>query len=544
MKKIIFINVICLMLGACSLDEEILDKFTPSTTYINAEGLRGGIIGTYAYLNHPRLFKGRGYELSILAHDLIGNRPGSGGTYASSDDIIQLTNASVQIGDPWTNLYQIVDGANQAIYYGQDIAMDEALKTELLGHAYFLRAFAYLDLVKRHGGVPLRTSPTLEPSDLHVPIATRDVVLDQIIADLEEAEAGLPVFSEQSPDDFGLATKGAAQAFLAYAHLYKGNYQLCIDYCDKVIDSGEYRLLNNFKDLFNIANEGPGGMAYDEVIFAIQFTVDDRATGYGSKGSEFAGWFLPNQYPENKGVNKYFIMREFYTEATTGVHANDYRNELMSDSVPNKNNAGNPVRTWPRSDKWGNNAIAIGPYLLKYISDGAPIPRNCENDFYYIRFAEIYMLKAEALNELGDQPGAIEAFNKIRERARMADGTARTNPVDLTLNDLDNNPLLDDRQDAFRLELAQEKAVEFVGEGVRLYDLRRLTLNDGRSMWQFILEDYYPSKYTTPEYTTEAPYNNYLATKQFRERDLLWPIPINEIDANTAIETADQNPGW
>jgi hypothetical protein len=285
-------------------------------------------------------------------------------------------------------------------------------------------------------------------------------------------------------------------------------------------------------------------LAYDEVIFAIQFTVDDRATGFVAKGSEFAGWFLPGQYPNNQGINKNLIMREFYTEATTGVHENDYRNELMADSLPNKNNAENPVRTWPRSDRWSNNAIAIGPYLLKYISDGAPISRNGENDFYYIRFAEIYMLKAEALNELGDQAGAIAAFNKLRERARNAGGVPRTDPMDLTLADLDNNPFLSDRQDAFRFELAQEKAMEFVGEGVRLYDIRRLRLNDGRSMWQFILEDYYPAKYNTPEYTTEPPYHTLASTKEFHERYLLWPIPAPEIDSNTALSAEDQNPGW
>ncbi|NJN25750.1 MAG: RagB/SusD family nutrient uptake outer membrane protein [Cyclobacteriaceae bacterium] len=549
-KLIIYILLPVFMLAACELEEVIYDKYTPQTVFNSEQTFRAFLIGTYQYINDQRGYKSRALQLPQLSHDLTLSR----NNYSWADNTAILTNASEAVRDPWAMYYHMIDAANIIEFEAPGVPMNEELKTEYIAHAYFLRGFAYYELFRRHGGVPIKLEPTNDLSAIHTPRSSASEVLDQAISDLKRASAGLPLYSEQVVTDRGLATKGAAQALLAQAYLYADEYNTCIAYCDSIINSNVYTLLTDFGDLWDTDNELPNGKAYQEVIFGVQMMVDDRNPAfYIAQGSEL-NWFVHNNDAgtnQGTGNNQFGITRQGWSEGNTGVHTGDYRSDniFWGYNVPNRANATNNIRTWPDPNPWNGLRENAGPYLRKYLSKQGSVSRNGENDFYFVRYAEIFALKAEAYNELGNLQEAMKNLNMLRERARNADGTPRTSPEDINLAELDAivaDPMhkIDNQKDAFKYALITEKAVEFVGEGVRMYDLRRIKLENGDPMLKYILADYYPVKYSGPEYTGGAYGNKYNITFEYRERDLLWPIPDTEMLSNNAINAEDQNPGW
>jgi hypothetical protein len=181
-------------------------------------------------------------------------------------------------------------------------------------------------------------------------------------------------------------------------------------------------------------------------------------------------------------------------------------------------------------------------YCDKYRDPKGLDVRNHENDFYSMRLSEVYLIKAEAENELnGPTAIAYAAFNKLRERARLADGNPRTTPPDLS-------PGL--TKEEFRMKVFDERGLEFLFEGKRVFDNVRMRYSDNkRTMVQYRYETFYPGmsavEKTQPVY--DANTNSWGPGKvyppciiAYSEKLLLWPIPSTE-DANPNIT---QNPGW
>ena len=118
----------------------------------------------------------------------------------------------------------------------------------------------------------------LAPSEYAQPRATAEEVWAQIVADLEEAAANLPEKSAYSTSQTGRATRGAANALLAKAHLYQGNWSACRERCEEVVGSGEYFLDPNYGNIFTEAGEnGPGS------IWEIQYANNSG----GNWGAQF-----------------------------------------------------------------------------------------------------------------------------------------------------------------------------------------------------------------------------------------------------------------
>ena len=187
--------------------------------------------------------------------------------------------------------------------------------------------------------------------------------------------------------------------------------------------------------------------------------------------------------------------------------------------------------------------ILIHLYSNKYVDAKGYDQRNNENDFFVIRFSEIYLIKAEALNELGRTTEAYAPFNELRKRARLANGTARTTPLDLATGiDKEN----------FRLAVFNERGLELVGEGQRFFDMVRMRYpNTNTTMMQWRLETFYPNLATAQkalpswDSTSKTWKGGRVYTSNivpWNVRFLLYPIPNSEFDSNPNIGT--QNPGW
>jgi starch-binding outer membrane protein, SusD/RagB family len=564
MKSVTYklIYFIVLLAGATScLKEEIRD--TPNPSIINTESDVTALIhGAYAELNDAAAFKYQGAMMLLLGADDIYSEAGSEiGAYASKVFTSSHTTAF------WNRLHATVANANSLMATLDRLNLDSAFEKRTSGEAHFLRAFAHYYLVRLYGGVPIRTEPVDMNSNFYLPRNTVDEVYAQIFSDLKKASELLPLFSQVSQAELGRASKGAAQAILAQAYLTYGNqlslkgqsattaYQNAVLYADSVINSGQYTLLNDYGNLFDITKEAG---AYDEVIFGIRFQTDQQARAQPAAGSEFALRFgAPNTHfvsghsNNGQGDGAYRIMHWFADYYRTGDYATgtgtsleiDYRNEKAFfqkgyHAVQNKYYA-----VYPNLPT-GNEGNISTPLCAKYIDPNGKDERNNGNDLFVIRFAEVYLIKAEAENELnGPSASALAAFNTVRARARKANGTARAVPADLTGGIT---------QDQFRMKIFDERGLELVGEGQRWFDLVRMRHpnNPQKTMYEYQFKEVLPLKPTKlPTYqagppkkwsTTGAVYQKALnvAVPKF----LLYPVPDAEITMNPKF--GGQNPEW
>lgn len=550
------------LVESCSLNEDLKDVPTPASIK-TTQDLTAVIDGIYARFNNPNGFKFQGLIMLILNADDIYSTSGSQfGPYAdrsySGNNTVQFFNL----------LYYAISDANSLIGLLDHSTLDTAVVKRAYGEAYFMRAFSYYYLVRLFGGVPLRTKATDITSDFYLPRSSVDSVYQQVFADFKRASSMLPPASAISADELGRATKGAAQAMLSEAYLTYGDqlslkgqdatreFQSAELYADSVITSGEYALLDNYADLWNVQQET---QAYKEVIFSIRFQTDPTQSGQPAAGSEFALRFnAPNQWhtsgntPNGQGDGTYRVMpwfTDYYrtgdyaaTDPVSGAQVLDYRDRVAFSPGGTKN--GTYCVTYPDVPGTGESTIASA-LCGKYSDPNGKDGRNNGNDFFVIRLAEIYLIKAEAENELnGPDQIALDAFDKVRARARKADGTPRAVPADLTLSD-------GLTAEEFRMKIFDERGLELVGEGQRWFDLVRMRSPESptETMYAYQFLKMLPGHTTKlPTYkkatnswsTTSAVYGPALNVSV--PKFLLFPVPTDELLKNPNFGA--QNPGW
>jgi hypothetical protein len=424
----------------------------------------------------------------------------------------------------------------------------ESYKQRVIGELHFLRAFSYFYLVRIHGGVPLHTEPINGDSDFYPSRNSVDEIYELIFEDFKTASALCLPSSELPQEEFGHATKGASQAMLSLAYLTYANnqdlsgksdlarnyYQLAKNYADSVILSNEYSLIPDYADLFDVSKERS---AYQEVIFGIQQTRDATTASSPSKGSKLASYMQPNSRwnisgnaNNGQGASIVMIQPWFYDLYSTGEYTDDYRTEVSFLTRWKYRNQNRDKMTYPEIRLATNDLVELYPFIDKYQDPDGYDVNNNENDFFVIRLAEVYLIKAEAENELnGPTAEAYDAFNRIRERARNAKGSVRTTPENLPSGL---------SKDEFRIKIFDERGIELVGEGHRWFDSVRMRHSGNKTMVQYRYEDFYPGmeiaapKYNTSTETWEGGRVQPTNVVSWTRRFLMWPIPSSEVDTN------------
>jgi hypothetical protein len=340
-----------------------------------------------------------------------------------------------QIHDTWRGLYEGVYRSNLAIANIPGINMAEALKSQYVGEAKFLRALFYFDLVNIFGAVPLVTQP-LPNTDASL-IARTPVadVYKVIIADLLAAEAGLPV--SHSGANLGRVTKGAAQALLGKVYLYNKDYANAEKYFLLVINSGKYGLMDNFQEVWHRSFENN-----KESIFEVQFA---DIGGSGSNGRN--GSYLP-------AVNGATGSGLATKRAFDAFDPTDPRRAMSifrpGDSfAPNVSTA---LATF--SAVWSATGYAVkkGMWPIMYVnSNGINYP--------IIRYADVLLMYAEAANELNKLTEARAAVNQVRARPSV-------NMPALTAVNTGSKAYMFNA-------INKERQVELMFEFIRFNDLRR-----------------------------------------------------------------------
>jgi starch-binding outer membrane protein, SusD/RagB family len=492
------------VVGGCTdLDESPFSAITPTNFYGNEEEVRAGVAAVYNQLNS--VATGNYHYLNTISSDeqVIPTRGQDwydNGLHLENQYQAWEPNSPSGLGtvnNAWNQSFQGVARANVLLEAIKELPV--ANKERTTAEVRVLRAWFYYTLMDLFGGVPIVTTTSIEPRER----ATRAEVFAFVEQELLEAKPDLPVTWPSS--DYGRVTQGSVDAILAYLYLnaqvFTGTvteaglqpgtarWQDAYDAADRVID-GPYSLTTDWYDNFRADNHSS-----PEIVF-----VSARRPESGISINFISDRLHYNQFspaPNNGRAAEPPTYRKFDDD--------DLRKTIFLEGPQNHLVTGDPV-----NDRAGvrlNYTVDFaditqategeGARVYKWPFDPNRVGTNHGNDFPIFRLAGMYLIKAEAANELGRPAEAVALINTVRERVFDPD-----EPLTAGLS-----------QAEVRTAVLDERLFELMDEAKRRADLIR--------HGQWTAESY------------EKP-----AREGYR---VLMPIPQTQLDANPLLE---QNPGY
>lgn len=398
------------------------------------------------------------------------------------------------------------------------VGLDDASKSQFVGEAKFMRGLFYYYLAEYFGNVPLQLKISLT-TDLP-PTSPRAEVFAQIEKDLSEAAIALPV--SYDANNLGRATRGAAYALLGKAYLQDGNqYQKAGDALQWLTEGdgkGVYKLTSNYRDNFVITTENNS-----ESVFEFQYALNpsdshDDDVNPGSDnlnyGTSIPPFFAPRPIGFTDGQARRWVIDTMEMEKTAaGQRDPRIAATFLFDSTDVRGPDFTMVygQTWASRDYSDDPGNPIGVatnhtvYFRKFLNDFTDNGESFHsgNNYRFIRYADVLLLYAEALNGLGKTQQAYQYVDRVRERA----GLKALSVIKPNLSQQD-----------FLMQLKHERICELSGEGHRWEDLDR---------WGDL----------GPQLASrDAGFANFVVGK-----NELLPIPQQDIDYNPNLK---QNPGW
>lgn len=531
------------------LKEEVISNI--GNDYMNtAKGFEDATKAAYSSL---RTFYGTQLGLTLTEYGTDIYATGADGGYKGFhfyDNQIQPTVDYMNI--LWDEMYRGINTCNAVIARSAAVTgVSDATKKLRVAEVKFLRAHYYYILLQQYGPLDLRLTETLAPSK-EVKRNSEAEVYAQIIKDCNEAIADLE--NKAHSADYGRATKASAEALLAKVYLAKAygpnkaadDFQKAADLCTNLITKYTFKLLDDFAAVHNEDNQQNA-----EVVFAVQYTTDmiANATNVGGEGGggNNLHLFFGMQYDTQAGmVRDVFYGRPFKRLRPTNFLLNTVFADRENDSRYKKsfrdtwksNSPGSFNTSFDNSKARvtfaaGDTTIfipgyemskeeratkkyqvlvpsayneALFPTLQKFFdtkrSDRTE-PRGSRDHFVW-RLADIHLMRAEALFQLGKKAEALADVNIVRERAAWP---GKKDAMKITADQLTFDFIVD------------ERARELAGEQTRWLDLKR---------WGLLVDRV---KKHNPQAQAVA------------EKHYLRPIPQTQID-RAAAGTFAQNPGY
>jgi starch-binding outer membrane protein, SusD/RagB family len=287
----------------------------------------------------------------------------------------------------WQNNYNGIFRANSVLQnLDNPDDLPQADRQRLEGETRFLRALFYFDMVRAFGGVPAVTSRLTIEEARSTPRASANEIYELIISDLEFALANLP---GKGGIASGRATTGAAAALLGKVYVYLENYATALTYLNQV-EGMNYMLLENFDDIYSLENED-----HDEGIFTLKYIINEN------------GNVLPSDFIPYFGVEGYASLGGQIADLSWDLHRKFQDEDSRKEAT---------ITEYWRNPDSRESELVYRPFPSKFL-----VVHNGRTssglDLHVIRLAEVFLLKAEALYYTGDQNGAVEYINRIRERA-------------------------------------------------------------------------------------------------------------------------------
>ncbi|MGH7651114.1 MAG: RagB/SusD family nutrient uptake outer membrane protein [Gemmatimonadaceae bacterium] len=501
---------------ACTdLTEVPASAITPENFYKNEAEAIGGLASVYAQLRTTGA-SGNYYETSEISSDEMvvpvrGQNWGDNGQWLDihhQSFTPTTTGTSNLINPAWNDLFTGVARANVVLNALGNV--DFASKPTVVAELRVLRAFYYYMLMDEFGGVPIVTDVEIKAR----PQDSRDSVFRFIESELNAARPDLPATWPAAMN--GRMTQGAVDAILASmylnaevwtgtvttAGLQKGTarWQDAINEADKIISSGNYSLASNWRSNFTADNYNS-----PEIIMTLKFAA------VAGLGNNYLMTMLGyNQYTPSPW-NGFATLSEKYN----AFDPNDIRRQIflagpqvnLETGAPATQLDGTPLVFVPDfGPDLSNTAENAGIRVTKWPLDPNHVGVDAGNDYGFFRLAEMYLIKAEATNELGNPDGAANIINTTT-RARAFPSSPKPLPLGLS-------------QAAMRDSILQERLLELMTEGKRRQDLIR------------------HGTYTDPWCC--APLYGY-KPGPVPPYKILMPIPQAQLETNPLLK---QNPGY
>ncbi|MDF9829771.1 RagB/SusD family nutrient uptake outer membrane protein [Parabacteroides sp. PF5-6] len=536
-ENILYISVLTLLLSisGCSgyLDREPLTSLSPGSFWNTEKDLRMALNYCYNQMN-------RAWNMDNQSADCfaaVGNNVSSGTLTPSNTD------------DNWTKAYTVIRITNDFLNNYALAQVSDNIKNRYAGEARFFRGYFYFNLIKRFGDVPYVTETLdLNSPELYGSRESKDKVLEKIIEDLEFAESHIPVKSGMSAD-VGRITKGTVQAFMARVCLYYGTYykfhsqgnsslylQKAKEAAKRVIDSKEYGLYENYRDLFLLPGE-------DSKEHILSYRYSEEANTYNDRPRSV---IIDFKQEPTKNLADAFLCKDGLP-----IGKSSYKIEYLPIGTEFTNRDPRMALTlWKPGDSFMGdpflpnlaNQTRTGYMFKKYGDEASYTNLQSRIDEILIRYAEVLLIYAEAAYELEDKisDGDLDiSVNALRNRF-----TDHPDKLPALTNAFVNQYGLNMRE-----EIRRERRVELASESFRYDDLIRWKTAETE-----LPQEILGAKFDNDAYSHVVPGKDinlnaegFIVVQSGSSRGFdtskhyLFPLPLRELSLNPDLK---QNPGW
>ena len=515
MKKIYKIGVVVMLslfaITSCN-DDEFLeqtspDQLTSERFWRNTEDAQSGLVAAYSELESRSNFwdgwqEGRSVIEYFRSDYALPGPDASNYAHWMSIFNFNYTNGHTFLDVIWTTNYKGLNFSNQVITKVGAMSsaqISDAEKQQILGEATFLRAYYHFKLLTFYEKIIVRTA-LISNETLDKPLSTRPEAWKVVLNDFKKAADMLKTVENTEP---GRATKGAALAYLGKAYLYKAgdvtssestDYENAAVALKQIVEGsvGVYALEPDFLSLFNGENENNS-----ESIFELQFKSGDATSWNATRLHAFVGdWSIGgwggiaasmnlvnemksegmvagNGLYDTRLYGSLYFKDPYYNDTNTNQMQGGTWDALMTKTYGNTNDAAAYFRKWLPNYVWNNAYVGVNVVLMRY--------------------ADVLLMYAEALNETGATPQAIDIINEIRDIHGSMPPITVTSQTDV------------------KNQIIHERTMELTLESVRFFDLRRWGMLDSAMQ--------------------SAGRSNFNAKSH-----AYLPIPQSEIQSNSAID--------
>lgn len=426
----------------------------------------------------------------------------------------------------WSNIYGMIHNANALIQKFDELedvnSLDDPdVAKQAVGEAYFLRSWAYLQVMNVFGkNIPLikevkLLSPDVSKEDLLYPsIGSYSEILSSCIDDAIKAAGFLPAYADIPDIEKGRISLEASKGLLGKLYMYSacynkdnGDYTKALAAFNEI--SASFGLVANFADNFSPLTENNM-----ESLFEFQ----------ASMAPELDNPWLPNGFGISVGSMSFASSLYDNSDWWISTWGPDVGGLFVpSDKLLSVFDATDPRFDASFEDQgWSGDPFVNGYKIVKFSKSGSfnnAFPIISSTNFRLIRMADIYLLKAEALLKTGNTSGAIAEINKIRSRARNSVTPASPIPADRSVSETNTSTVM--------AWIMEERMVELAGEGHRWGDLKRWDQAGDIDLSTWGASEF--SSYNATAFDFSYP------------NDLVYPIPSTETNNNPNII---QNPGY
>lgn len=453
----IFIPVFLMLIivnSGCNkfLDEELLGERSDQQFFQTAEDAELSLTGIYNILSFANSDNRLWVFGDVASDDAVkGGNPGDQADIGLIDEF-NITSINGNLDFVWSTYYEGVSRANWLLDNIGDIPMDQEQKDRITGEAKFLRAYCYYWLASIFGNIPVHlTVPT--PEEMQTPATPFEMVFnDVIIPDLQDATSKLPETALP-----GRATKYAAYGLMAKSYLMLKNWPAAETAAQAVIQSGKYQLELLYNSNFQLFTKDN-----NEVLFSVQHLAGQDPW----LGNRLNQWFAPqitNGYGFNAPTQDFVDAFEETPEGYVDPRL-DYtvgrEGHIWTDTI-----SFNPT--------WSPTGFLNRKYIQPLVEVSKESKADGELNYQFMRYSDILLMMAEALNEQGKSGDAVNYVNLVRTRARnsykydpLLPGYPEV-PAGL-LPDIQDNG-----QDGVRTAIRHERRVELGFEFHRYFDIIR-----------------------------------------------------------------------